>query len=432
MSMKITQSAEKISPFGGFNFCHKLLTDTGIPQLVDGELGQRVMTVGFSYSDILSNHMAVFLSGGDCTEDIQEHLHDHLQKVKGLSVCSADTILRGIKELATPVEELTGPTGVKHFFNINKPLNKLMVKALIKTKQLKAGPGTDYTLDYDNQVLPTEKYDALKTYKHCEGYQPGVASIGKLVVYIEGRNGNSQAKYQQAETLGRAFALLEDNQINTERFRADSASYQQAVVELSEKKSRYFYIRAMRCDNMEQQIAALPKDAWKKIRLGAQEMEVAQIENYFPFGGEKAYRLVVSRIKRKDGQTGLFTGDAHTYRGILTNDRAWDNGQVVSFYNQRGATERTFDMMNNDFGWGKLPCSFLHENTAFMLMTAIYSNLYQFIIATFSKKVSWLKENFRLKKFVFRFITVAAKWIRTGGRDVLKLYTTKDYSPLLC
>lgn len=430
--MKISQSADKISPFGGFNFCHQLLKDTGIPQLIDKELGKRVEYVGFDYSDIFSNHLAVFLSGGDCTEDIQEHLHTHLKEVRGLNVCSADTILRGIKELATPVEELTGPTGVKHAFNINKPLNKLMVKALVKTGQLKTGSGRDYTLDYDNQVVPTEKYDALRTYKNCDGYQPGVASIGKLVVYIEGRNGNSQAKYQQAETLGRAFGLLEEHHINTERFRADSASYQQAVVELAGQKSRYFYIRAMRCANMEQQIATLPKEAWKKIRLGVQEMEVAQIENYAPFGAEKTYRLVVSRIKRKDGQTGLFTGGAHTYRGILTNDTEWDNEQVVSFYNQRGATERTFDMMNNDFGWAKLPCSFLNQNTAFMIMTAIYSNLYQFIIATFSKKISWLNESFRLKKFVFRFITVAAKWIRTGGRDVLKLYTAKDYSPLLC
>ena len=430
--MKISQSTDKISPFGGFNFCHKLLGDTGIPQLVDSELGKRVKNVGFDYSDIFSNHLAVFLSGGDCTEDIQEHLHAHLKEVKGLSVCSADTILRGIKELSTPVEELTGPSGVKHIFNINKPLNKLMVKALIKTGQLKTGTGTDYTLDYDNQVVPTEKYDALKTYKKCDGYQPGVAGIGKLVVYLEGRNGNSQAKYQQAETLGRIFGLLEDQHVTTKRFRADSASYQQAVVELAQQKCRYFYIRAMRCADMEQQIAALPKDVWKKIRLGVQEMEVAQIENYVPFGGKKTYRLVVSRIKRKDGQAGLFTGDAHTYRGILTNDMDWANEEVVSFYNQRGGTERTFDMMNNDFGWSKLPCSFLNQNTAFMIMTAIYSNLYQFIIATFSKKVSWLNESFRLKKFVFRFITVAAKWIRTGGRDVLKLYTTKDYSPLLC
>ena len=161
-------------------------------------------------------------------------------------------------------------------------------------------------------------------------------------------------------------------------------------------------------------------------------MEVAEIKDYQPFGGDETYRLVVSRIKRKDRQTGLFTGDAYTYRAIITNDDQWDNKQIVSFYNQRGSAERTFDAMNNDFGWSKLPCSFLNENTSFMILTALYANLYQLIVTAFSKKLSWLKENFRLKKFIFRFITMAAKWIKTGRQYVLKLYTQKDYSPLIC
>ena len=147
--------------------------------------------------------------------------------------------------------------------------------------------------------------------------------------------------------------------------------------------------------------------------------------------GQKPYRLVVSRIKRRDGQTGLFTGDAFTYRAILTSDHKWDNQQIVSFYNQRGNAERTFDTMNNAFGWSKLPCSFLNENTAFMIITALYANIYQVMLATFASKLSWIKENFRLKKFIFRFITVAAKRIKTGRQHVLKLYTHKDYSRLL-
>lgn len=427
--MKITTSEDKITPFGGFNFCFELLKDSGVPKLIDAHLGERVKYVGFDYSDIFMNHMAIFLHGGDATEDVNDHLRDHLKEVRGLSVCSADTILRGIKELSTETEQITGSSGVSHEFNINMNLNKLMVKALRKTGQINTSEG--YTLDYDNQVITTEKYDAKKTYKKCEGYQPGVASIGKHVVYIEGRNGNSQAKYQQAETLARCFSILDSEKVGINRFRADSASYQQVVVELVTERSEHFYIRAMRCADMEHQISLIPAGDWKKIRLGVQEMQVAQIENYRPFDGEKSYRLVVSRIKRKDGQTGLFTQGAYTYRGILTNDRKWDNGQVVSFYNQRGSAERTFDAMNNDFGWAKLPCSFLNENTAFMIMTAIYANLYQYLLSTISKKLSWVKENFRLKKFIFRFITVAAKWIKTSRRYVLKLYTNKDYRPLL-
>jgi hypothetical protein len=427
--MKVTNSPEKITPFAGFNFCHKLFNECGIPQLIDEQLGKRVKTFGFDYSEIFSNHLAIFLHGGDCTEDINEHLREHLRSVKGFRACSADTVLRGIKELSTETIDLQSDSGTWHQFNTNKKLNGLMIKSLLLTNQLSRG-NRGYTFDYDNQVVPTEKYDSKRTYKKFNGYQPGVGSIGKLVVYIEGRNGNSQAKYQQAGTLGRAFDALDGNRIRIERFRADSASYQEDVVNLVETKAERFYIRAARCASMERQIAQLPAAAWEKGRLGVQEMEVAELK-YRPFGGEKEYRLVVSKIKRRDGQTGLFTGDDFTYRGILTNDTAMGNLEVVAFYNERGSSEKTFDVMNNDFGWSKLPCSFLNENTSYMIMTAIYANFYQHIITTFSEKLDWLQETFRLKKFIFRFISVAGKWIRSGRQHVLKLYTKKDYRPLL-
>jgi hypothetical protein len=35
-----------------------------------------------------------------------------------------------------------------------------------------------------------------------------------------------------------------------------------------------------------------------------------------------------------------------------------------------------------------------------------------------------------LKKFIFRFITVPAKWIKSGRQRLLRLYTSKDYTPL--
>ena len=122
--MKVTISDKKITPFGGFNFCYKFLKDIGIPKLMDDHLGSRVNYRGFDYSEILMNHLAIFLHGGDCTEDIQEHLGEHLKKVRGFSVCSADTILRGIKELVTPTEEMTSSGGIPHQFNINLGLNQ--------------------------------------------------------------------------------------------------------------------------------------------------------------------------------------------------------------------------------------------------------------------------------------------------------------------
>ncbi|MBR9776315.1 MAG: hypothetical protein GYB55_15360 [Cytophagales bacterium] len=88
-----------------------------------------------------------------------------------MQVCSADTILRGIKELSTQTLFMENPdSGVRNGFNLNPKLNDLMVKVLKHTKQLKSN--RFYDLDYDNQVQPTEKYDAEKTYKKTYGTSP--------------------------------------------------------------------------------------------------------------------------------------------------------------------------------------------------------------------------------------------------------------------
>ena len=122
--MKVTISDKKIIPFGGFNFCYKFLKTIGIPKLMDAHLGSRVNYRGFDYSEILMNHLAIFLHGGDSAEDIEAHLGDHLKKVRGFSVCSADSILRVIKELVTPTEEMTSSGGITHQCNINLGLNQ--------------------------------------------------------------------------------------------------------------------------------------------------------------------------------------------------------------------------------------------------------------------------------------------------------------------
>jgi hypothetical protein len=427
--MYTTQSSEKITPFGGLNFCLKSYHDSGLAELIDNHLGPRVQTKGFSYSAIFANLMTVFFAGGDCAEDLSTHLREPASWVKGLSVCSADTLLRGVKELACDSQTLIHPkSGVEHSFNVNSALNELLIKALRLTGQLSEDTG--YDLDYDNQVIPTEKWDARRTYKKCSGYQPGIASIQNMPVYIEGRNGNSPASYAQSETLQRMFDGLKANGIRIRRFRADSGSYLKKVVEVVEAHAEHFYIRARRSGQMEQEIGQLPAQAWSKVRLQGQVMEIAELP-WTPFEGTTSYRLIVSRIKRGDHQGDLFSRDAYTYRGILTNDPTTSPEEIVTFYNQRGASERLFDVMNNDFGWAKLPCSFLNENTAFMILTAICANFYSHLITLYSASIPWLKPTFRLKKFIFRFITVPAKWIRSGRRNILKIYTRKDYTVLL-
>ena len=158
-------------------------------------------------------------------------------------------------------------------------------------------------------------------------------------------------------------------------------------------------------------------------------MEVCSVD-YTPFKGDKTYRYVVSRQQNKTGQTDLEFQDRFIYRAILTNDRASSDQEVIAYYNQRGAAEKIFDEMNNDFGWRKLPFSFLEENTVFMLVMAMCRNFYLHLLTVFSEKVSFVETTYRLKKFIFRFVIVPFKWIRQSRQNILKLYTKKEY-PLL-
>ena len=100
---------------------------------------------------------------------------------------------------------------------------------------------------------------------------------------------------------------------------------------------------------------------------------------------------------------------------------------IITFNNERGASEKNFDIQNNDFGWSHLPFSFMAENMVFMMVTAMLKNFYLYLVRHISDKVKPLKKTRRLKAFILHFVSVPAKWVRTGRQNVLNLYTNKNY-----
>ena len=118
----------------------------------------------------------------------------------------------------------------------------------------------------------------------------------------------------------------------------------------------------------------------------------------------------------------LWEGE-YTCHCILTNDYEFSAREIVEFYNLRGGKERIFDDINNGFGWNRLPKSFMAENSMFLLLTALIRSPYKVIIQRLDVKRVGLNATSRIKAFVFRFISVPAKWIRTSRRYVLNVYT---------
>jgi len=424
--MKVQKISTNVSPFSGISFVNNEFNKVGMSQLIDSELGARVKTVGFSFSDIIKNLCNVFYSGGNCAEDIHTHLGKHLKSIPGNSVPSADTILRGIKELATSNSTFTSKQGNSYDFNINTNLNRLNIKSLLLTKQLEAD--TCYDFDYDNQIIVTEKYDTKHTYKHNKGYFPGVATIGNKIVYIENRDGNANVKFEQASTLSRAYTLLKENGIKINRSRMDAGSYSKDIINVVAANGKLFYIRANKCAELFRQITEIKK--WETVEINYKIYEVTSM-TFTQFCEEENYRLVIMREKNDDNQVDMFTGDTFIYRTILTNDWQSTEKEVIEYYNQRGSSEKLFDVMNNDFGWKHLPCSFMNENTVYLIIMAMTKNFYNYFVEKVALVFEGIMKTTRLKRFIFRFISVAGKWVYSGRQWMLKLYTDKPYEALV-
>lgn len=424
--MKILNSSH-ISPFGGLNFVLQEFENKKIGQLLEEHLPKLPAQCKYSWKDILYSFWSIYFCGGDCIEDLGGNFHEHLKDNRFLNVPSPDRVLDRFKELSLPKQILKSPRGKSlHQFGINEKINVLNLKILTS---LKAFSDKKLTLDYDNTIIFTKKADSVNTYKKEYGYAPGVGLIGNHIVFVENRNGNSNPRTLQDQTVTRMFDILEQQNIKVNAFRADSGSYLYEVVNLASRKVKHFYIKARMSAALSRAISTI--DHWERIENSTEIIYRGETQ-FKPFIRAnrdkinpsllKTYRLIVSKTERKDKQVNLFTNEACLYSAILTNDWDQEPDEIVFFYNQRGTIEKEFDVVKNDFGWNNLPFSKLEQNTVFMIFTAMCRNLYHYIITLFSKKFKNLKANFRIKKFIFRFICIPSKWIKTARQYKLRIY----------
>lgn len=394
---KLQIKSDRITSFGGIYLVNRLFDHFSLGKVINDTLGLRSTAYnGYQWDEIVKSLFDIYLCGGDHIEDITSLMHC-LSQAPGSHVPSSGTIGRGIKQLATDNITYTAKSG--QFLDV----------------------------DFDHQFIPTKKHDATYSYKKAFGYFPGVASVGGVIVHVENRDGNTPVKFCQAETLKRLFASLRKHELFIYRFRADCGSYSKEIVETIDAHSNLFYRRASNCESAYTEFAEL--DGWKTIEINYQKCEVRSIKfNWFM--EEKGYRLVIQRT-RIEHEPDIF-GDtfSYVYRCILTNDWEMSEKVIIEYYNQRGARERDFDAPNNDFGWSHLPCSFLNENTVFLLLMAMCKNFHTAILYEIGKVFYNIKPKHRLKKFIYRFISVPAKWVRTARTHVLRLFTDRPYDRL--
>ena len=325
---KVAIKNENITSFGGIYHIMDVFSKLGFEKLTESVLGKRGSSgKAFSYGSIFGSLFFSYLCGGECLEDINVLIGQFKQRPNTL-LPGADTVGRGLKELAEEnIVYKSETSGKSYSFNTAEKLNTLLLRMIRRMGLIKAGSHVD--LDFDHQFVPANKFDAKYSYKQDFGYFPGWASIGGIIVGGENRDGNTNVRFHQEDTLRRIMdRVTSELGVVIERFRADCGSFSK---------------------------------------------------------------------------------------------------EIITFYNERGASEKNFDIQNNDFGWSHLPFSFMAENMVFMMVTAMLKNFYLYLVRHISEKVKPLKKTSRLKAFILHFVSVPAKWVRTGRQNVLNLYTNKTY-----
>ncbi len=283
-----------------------------------------------------------YLCGGDCIEDVMD-VKSFWEGRDKLRICSSDIALRTLRKLSSDNVTYKSTQNKFYDFNTNERMNSLLLKCLRVTGQL--CPGDCVSLDFDHQFIAADKKDAKYSYKQADGYFPGVASIGGLIVGVENRDGNANVKFHQADTLERIFTRLKtESGVLIENFRADCGSFSEDILKMVSGHCERFYIRANNCYSRRTEF--MEHGNWTEVTIGGKRCGVTsfKFDSMLP---ELNLRLVVQRTPVTDEDPeaepeGLF-GTEYVYRCIVTNDRDRTERDIICYYNKRVASERNFD-----------------------------------------------------------------------------------------
>lgn len=166
------------------------------------------------------------------------------------------------------------------------------------------------------------------------------------------------------------------------------------------------------------------------MKLILKKKEVATT-NYTPFQGNKSYRIVVTRSLREDQQIDLLSGCSYNYYGIMTNNVAYSNKEIIEFYNGRGDWENSNRYLLNDFNVHHLPFMDMDMNTVFMYLMAMCSILFEWAKKILvENKTKNIKLNMRVKAICFNYITIASVFINHARQRTHQLFSEQEYKIL--
>ena len=397
LPFKIEETQDLLTAHAGLALLGEFAVGIGLLDALDQDMPAAGSAAGYSASEHVFPLILMLNGGGRSLEDLREIRND-----------------QGLREVLPlnrmPSSDATGDWFRRSGYNSGlEGLGKANRKAI--ERGLKYDGLAGYTLDIDATGIAAEKQAAKMTYKGYTGYMPIVGHLAEngLVIGDEFREGNASPASRNFEFLKHCQEQLPKGK-SIKAFRADSASYQAAIINHCDEQGIKYAIGAALDEAVVGQIRTI-RD-WHAYQNGFIGESVHCMNKT-----DKAFRLVVIR---RPAQGKLFeqTGEVEKYTAIATN-RTEDLEQVIEWYNQRGqCSENRIKELKIGFGMERMPCGQFEANAVFFRIGCIAYNVGRlFVLKTLAK--SWHRH--QVQTLRWKLYATAGKIVFHGGYVWLKV-----------
>lgn len=233
-----------------------------------------------------------------------------------------------------------------HDFNISQTVFDLVQK--VDQKE---------TLYFDVDATHVEKYG------HQEGVQKGYVGQAMpescyqyLLIYFNNRKnflygtiraGSSHSQNDFCGYLERFLPMLKNKWKSV--FRADSAYFSEAAVDLITENDAHFFIKAAMSESKQNFVQVSPALHWSEEIKGISYASYDAVTKK-----QTKYREIYKRTRIQAEQMSLGEISSYKYACLTTNDLTINEDKAFEVYNKRANIENAIKELKEDYGLGKI------------------------------------------------------------------------------
>lgn len=404
---KLQRSDETLTAHGGLALLAEYNHGLGLRTLADRHLPSPRSPRGYAPSVFVETLVLLLQAGGRTLEDLRELEREAalLTLLDRTASPDPDTVGDWLRRMGDPETAQAGLVGLGQ------------VRDVLTARLLRRDGVSDYTLDVDATLIEAEKRDAQWSYQGVKGYMPLLGFLFETPICLvdEFREGNVSPGSGHLAFYRACQSRLPQGK-RLAAYRADSASYQAALINALETDGVRWAITADQDAAVKACIRGLPEEAWQEPVPGC-GYEVAETVHTMN-QTTHAFRLIVKRARRRQGD--LFDGEAYAHHVVASN---WPIAlktahAVLSWHNQRGQAENFHKELKAGFGLERMPCGDVWANAVFFRLGVLAYN--RFIgFKRLACPTAWAAHTIATVRW--RLIQVAGRIVRHAGQVILKL-----------